>query len=297
MMERLERLGRRGLRFETALAAELGRRPRPLAVVAHMCPIYAVLAAPFARPLRVPILLWFTHWHATRTLRLAERVATAVVSVDRRSFPLVSGKVRAIGHGIDLSEFSCPDARGVHPDLRLVSLGRYSPAKGLPTMLRALRLALDRGLDARLEVFGPALNAAERDHRGELEQLVEELGLAKRVRLGHAVLRSEVPDLLARTDVLVNNMRAGAPDKAVYEAAAACVPVVASNPIFDELLDGLTVPLRFAREDPEELAGRLEALGALDPEARHALGRALRARVAERHSVESWADRLLETAR
>ncbi|HZB22531.1 MAG TPA: hypothetical protein VE444_01675, partial [Gaiellaceae bacterium] len=47
----------RGVRFTGALAAELGRE-RPLAVVAHMCPIYAVLAAPLARPLGVPVLLW-----------------------------------------------------------------------------------------------------------------------------------------------------------------------------------------------------------------------------------------------
>src|SRR5439155_249923 len=72
----------RGLRFEAALARELGRRPRPAAVVAHMCPIYAVLAAPLARPLGVPVLLWYAHWKATPTLRLAARVSSRLVSVD-----------------------------------------------------------------------------------------------------------------------------------------------------------------------------------------------------------------------
>ena len=70
-----------------------------------MCPIYAVLAAPLARPLGVRVLLWYTHWRASRLLALAERVATAVITVDRRSFPLDSGKVVAIGHGIDLTAF------------------------------------------------------------------------------------------------------------------------------------------------------------------------------------------------
>ena len=42
-------------------------------------------------------------------------------------------------------------------------------------------------------------------------------------------------------------MRAGAPDKVVYEAAAACLPVLASNPIFDELL---APEQRFTRWDP-----------------------------------------------
>ena len=105
----------RGARFEAALARELPGL-RGGAVVAHMCPIYAVLAAPLVRPLGVPLLLWFTHWRASRLLRAAERVSTAVISVDRRSFPLPSEKVRAIGHGIDLSEFSCAE-RNAEGDL------------------------------------------------------------------------------------------------------------------------------------------------------------------------------------
>ena len=54
----------RGARFEAALARELPGL-RGGAVVAHMCPIYAVLAAPLVRPLRIPLVLWFTHWRAS----------------------------------------------------------------------------------------------------------------------------------------------------------------------------------------------------------------------------------------
>jgi hypothetical protein len=96
----------RGLRFEAALVRELPGL-RGGAVVAHMCPIYAVLAAPLVRSLRIPLVLWFTHWRASRLLAAAERLSSAVTSVDERSFPLDSKKVRAIGHGIDLSEFTC----------------------------------------------------------------------------------------------------------------------------------------------------------------------------------------------
>jgi glycosyltransferase involved in cell wall biosynthesis len=281
----------RGARFQAALSAELTRRPRPAAVIAHMCPIYAVLAAPLARPLGVKVLLWFTHWQVSRTLRAAERVSNVVLTVDRRTFPLPSPKVRAIGHGIDLSEFSCADGGAPHSDLRAVALGRYSPAKGLDVVLRAVRLALDDGLDLRLETYGPALNPAERAHRGELERLVEELDLGKRVKLGHAVLRGEVPAVFARADVLVNNMRAGATDKVVYEACASCLPAVASNPAFDTLLPD---ELRFDRESPHELADRLLALAARPD--RNELGELLRGRVEESHSVESWAAAVVEAA-
>jgi len=286
---------RRGMRFQTLLAREI--LPRPVAVVAHMCPIYAVLAAPLARPLHVPLLLWYTHWARTRTLEAAERAATAVVSVDRRSFPIASDKVVPIGHGIDLDEFPCADRSNGTGDFRLAVLGRYSRAKGLETILRGTKLALDAGVDARLEVCGPALNAVEREHRAELEALVGELGLEKRVRLGHAVLRAEVPGVLARARALVNNMQAGAPDKVVYEAAASCLPVVVSNPVFDELTDGLDASLMFERDDPAGLADRIGTLAGMPAEARAAVGRALRERVAANHSVEHWADAILEVAR
>jgi glycosyltransferase involved in cell wall biosynthesis len=283
----------RGLRFEGALAAELS--PRASAVIAHMCPIYAVLAAPLVRSLRIRLLLWYTHWNTTPTLRLAERLATDVVSVDRRSFPLESAKVTATGHGIDLREFTCSTGPA-DADFPLVALGRYSPAKGLETIVRGIGLAAEAGLDARLVVHGPATSTEERAHRRAVERLVSELGLEARVRLGHAILRAELPALFATAGALVNNMRAGAPDKVVYEACASCLPVVVSNPVFDELVDDLEPQLRFPREDPAALADRLRALAATPPEQRAAIGRTLRDRVDERHSVDSWADRILEVA-
>jgi glycosyltransferase involved in cell wall biosynthesis len=276
----------RGARFQTALATELPGL-RGGAVVAHMCPIYAVLAAPLVRPLRIPLVLWYTHWRAGRLLRAAERAATAVTSVDRRSFPLRSRKVRAIGHGIDLAEFTCTNH---DPDgaLRLLALGRYSPAKGLREIVHAVAAT-----DARLTVHGPTLTPLEREHRGTLGELVDALGVGDRIRLEGPVQRARVPELFANADLLVNNMRAGAPDKVVYEAAASCLPVVASNPVFDELLEP---ELRFARDEPEELAARLRDFEARDPAARRELGRRLREHVAAHHSADSWADGILAAA-
>ena len=281
------RLGR-GLHFEAALTRELPGL-RGGAVIAHMCPIYAVLAAPLVRPLRVPLVLWFTHWRASRLLRAAERVSTAVVSVDERSFPLPSRKLHAIGHGIDLSEFPCVEPSSAE-ELRLVALGRYSPAKGLDVVLRAVASAGD---GVRLDVFGPTLTGEERAHRAELARLATELGLDGRVTLIDAVPRSEVPALFATHDALVNNMRAGAPDKVVYEAAASCLPVLASNPVFDSLLDS---EQRFQRGDPEDLAARIRGFAALPRGERSELGRTLRERVEAAHSVEPWAQGVLEAA-
>jgi glycosyltransferase involved in cell wall biosynthesis len=264
----------RAWRFEQELARALPAD----AVLAHMIPVYVLLAAPLVRPRRIPLLLWYTHWKASTTLRVAERLATAIVSVDRRSFPLDSTKVRPIGHGIDVSEFECFDRRGRN-GVRALVLGRYSPAKGIETILRGV--AQVEGVD--VEVRGTSLNGLEERHRRELERL----GMP----LGDAVPRALVPELFASADVLVNNMAAGAPDKVVYEAAAACLPVLASNPVFDELFDGYQ--LAFERESPESLAERLRWFSALSDDERAEIGQTLRARVAQRHSVDTWADGVL----
>jgi glycosyltransferase involved in cell wall biosynthesis len=267
----------RAWRFERELARSLPAD----AVVAHMIPLYVLLAAPLVRPRRIPLLLWYTHWKASAKLRAAERLATAIISVDRRSFPLQSAKVRPIGHGIDVSEFDCADRSG-RAGVRALVLGRYSPAKGIDTILRAAQQV--EGVD--VELHGAVLSGLEERHRQELEQL----GFP----LGDAVPRTQVPELFARADVLVNNMEAGAPDKVVYEAAAACLPVLASNPVFDELFSGY--PLAFERESAESLAERLRWFAALGDAERAEIGRTLRERVAQRHSVETWADGVLAAA-
>jgi glycosyltransferase involved in cell wall biosynthesis len=282
----------RGVRFASALSAELARS-RPLAVVAHMCPIYAVLAAPLARPLGVPVLLWYTHWHASPTLRAAARVSNRIVTVDRGSFPLDVGHVHPIGHGIDLSQFICEERPAADGRLRLLALGRYSPAKGLDTVLRGLRRAVDGGLDVSLLAHGPTLSQLETDHLAGLERLVADLRLRERVRLEGPVRREEVGSLLAAHDALVNNMRAGAPDKVVYEAAASCVPVLASNPVFAGFLPD---DLRFDRERPEELADVLARFAALGVRGRAEIGSALRERVARDHSVDHWAEAVVSVA-
>jgi glycosyltransferase involved in cell wall biosynthesis len=267
----------RAWRFERELARALPAD----AVVAHMIPAYVLLAAPLVRPRRIPLLLWYTHWKASAMLRAAERLATAIVSVDRRSFPLDSAKVRPIGHGIDVSEFACADRSGRN-GLRALVLGRYSPAKGIETILRAV----DQVEGAEVELHGAALNELERRHRSELEALGHPLG--------ESVPRAQVPELFARADVLVNNMQAGAPDKVVYEAAAACLPVLASNPVFDDLFAGY--PLLFERESPDSLAERLRWFATLEHTERAEIGRTLRERVARHHSVDTWADGILAAA-
>jgi glycosyltransferase involved in cell wall biosynthesis len=276
------RLGR-VLRLELELVRAV--RGQDVAVLAHMSPVYAILAAPVVRTRRAPLLLWFTHWRDSRMLRLAERVATGVVSVNRTSFPFASRKLVAVGHGIEVDDLSAPDEG--HDTLRVLAVGRTSPAKGLETIVDAVAELADPTIELR--IVGPSLTGAEVEHRDALR--------ARGARVDPPVARSEIAAVYASADVLVNNMRAGALDKVVYEAAAAGLAVLVASEGFDELVEGIDPPLRFKQDDATSLAARIAALAALPQEQLHAIGAELRSRVARDHSVERWAEAIAAAAR
>jgi glycosyltransferase involved in cell wall biosynthesis len=292
----------RGLRYLRALGPQLLRRDRPDAVIAHMCPIYLVLAAPLAKVVRVPLALWYTHWTVDRTLKLATRLADVGLSVDRRSYPLDDPKVLGIGHGIDVTQFAArnglPESNGT---LRLLALGRTSPSKGFATLLRACSRSRADGLDLQVEIHGASTTEEEQRHRRELEAMIAAEGLTGTVELGEPVPRPAVPELVRSVDAVVNTTRGqtsgGALDKVVYESAACAVPIFACNPYFDEFLGGLPVELHFGSEDDADLARVLRAFADAEPARREAAGRELRRRVETGHSVDSWADAVVATVR
>lgn len=285
----------RGLRFVRAVAASLlPRQQRPDAVVVHMVPLFVLLAAPLTKPLRVPVLLWYTHWNAGRSLRLATPLVDVVLSVSSGSFPLATSKLRATGHAIDVARFTPSEDAPTDGPLRLLALGRTARWKGYDTMLCALELATERGLDARLELRGPQLTEDEAAHRRELEAIVGASEVLRdRVRIEPPLARDEIPARLRVSDALLSATQPRSSetlDKVVYEAAACGVPVIASNSALDEFLTGLPVELRFRARDAESLAQTLLDFSAAGPEARREAGAELRRRVVAGHSVESWAD-------
>jgi glycosyltransferase involved in cell wall biosynthesis len=290
------RIGR-GIRYLRALTPLLASRRPPDALIAHMCPIYLVLAAPLAKLRRMPLILWYTHWAVHRTLRLAMALCDAALSVDLRSLTIASPKVKGIGHGIDVTQFaaraSAPDSGG---PLRLLSLGRTSPTKGFATLVRACGRLRRDGIEITCDMYGPSTTDEERRHRVELQKLIADDELGEAVTLHEPVPRGAVSDLVRSADVVVNT-HGGGLDKVVYESAACAVPVMACHPGFDEFLGGLPVELRFEAGNADDLARVIRAFADADAPRREQAGLELRRRVTEGHSVDTWADGVIATAR
>ena len=274
----------------------LARSQRIDALFAHMCPIYLNMAAPVLRAFNIPMMLWFAHPRNSASLASAERLSARVLTSFPGAYPRSSPKVEAIGQGIDVDRITpSPVPEGQAP-LRLLTLGRTSPAKGLPTVIRALARLGAAGVDSTLSIVGPSTTTEEQRHRDELLRLAKAVGVQERLDFRGGVARARLRDVLGEAHVVVSATAAGSGDKVVLEAMAAGRPVVASNPVFGPLLSGLPHVLSFREGDPDSLAETLAGLALSGVPALNTLGTELRCRVERSHSVEHWAGRVVEAA-
>ena len=122
-----------------------------------------------------------------------------------------------IHNAVDVS--AAPRSRHDRAVPRLIAVGRLKAPKDFLTLVRALATLPDRAFEALIVGDGP--------DREEVAAEIRRLGLEERVQL--AGERSDVPELLAGSDVFVLSSRSEGLPVSVLEAMAAELPVVASD--------------------------------------------------------------------
>jgi glycosyltransferase involved in cell wall biosynthesis len=285
----------RGIAYQRALW-RVARDLRPHAFLAHMCPIYLNLAAPLLKLMRIRALLWFAYPRVSPLLRGAEFFSDCVVTALPESYPRRRKNVFPIGHAIDVSKFKFVPPRTVNGPFKLLSIARTAPEKHHDTTLRAVASAINE-IELTLRIVGASTTEEERQHRHELRRMIRELDLETVASLEDPVPRSEIPGLIAESDCIISAAFAGGADKAVLEAMSVGRPTVVSNPAFDSLLNGLVPSLRFREADSRSLADRVEAIARTSDADRSSIGRSLSRRVRDQHSLDHWADKVMELAR
>jgi glycosyltransferase involved in cell wall biosynthesis len=203
--------------------------------------------------------------------------------------------VNVVPMGVDAAEFSRsqPYVPWTAPGaFRIFSCGRLNPSKGHDILLVAVRRMVDNGADVQLAIAGED-EAGGRGYRGELERLIDSLGLRDRVRLLGSVPGSLIRAELAGAHAFALASHAEPLGVAIMEAMSMGVPVVATaaGGVSELVLDGTGILVRAG--DPDALADALVRLMA-DPLLCAGLGSAGRDRVntlfGHRRSAEMLAE-------
>ena len=270
--------------------ARLCRQFRPDVLVAHgfsehLWGRYAGLLA------KVPHLVHVEHntrerynaWRLAQTRWLARRSARIVgcsegVRLRLLEMGMPADRTMAIPNGIRLEPFAGVAA---HPFAQrtpgIVMVARFSRQKDHATLLRAVALLRERGLQPPLLFAG----GGKALHRKPLQQLAADLGLAAQVQfLG---VHRDVPGLLLRHQLAVLSTHyEGMPLALIEGMAAGCAVIGSAVPGVREVIDDGVDGRLVAESDPVALADVLEQL-LRQPDTAARLAAAARATALERH--------------
>lgn len=163
-------------------------------------------------------------------------------------------------------------------DLFLLSIGRLTYQKGHEFLVQAMSQVVSRFPNAKAGICG------EGPLRSQLESQILESGLSNHVRLMGAW--DDVSPVLASADIFILPSRWEGLSRALMEAMAAGLPVIATQvdgikDLITNGVNGLLVP----SEDTQELEDSILQL-IEDPEMRKRIGTAGQAHVLKTHSVD-----------
>lgn len=189
--------------------------------------------------------------------------------------------------GVDTARWTPGDAGSAGTGLRLLTVARLAPDKGLGLLLEAVARVAGEGLDVTLEVVGDGPD------RVALEARSEDLGLGERVRFAGAIGRDRIQERYRAADAFCLSSFAEGVPVVLMEAMALERPVIAPRVMgIPELVeDGVSGSL-FAPGSVDGLAGAIRWLGEADRATRASLGTAGRERVRESYELADSARRL-----
>ncbi len=274
------------LNFHQTLA-KLTREEQIDGIFAHMFPQFAILAAPYAKRQRIPLVLWFAHRHVSLQLRIASIFADRILTTTSETCRLETEKVQPVGQGIDTDKFANRAAK-LPPANRLISVGRISPVKNIETMIEAIDILQSQHgcQNIHLTLVGEPANDSQIEYLNNLKKMVSKRKLDNHVQFYGRLDHRDIPEKLQSSAIFVSACNSGL-DKAILEAMAAERPVIVSNPAMQPILGDLAQYLMYEPGDAVGLAIRLLGIAKQTDAERQALGSAMRHIVLSSHNIHA----------
>jgi glycosyltransferase involved in cell wall biosynthesis len=266
--------------------------PQSCGVFAHMSPVFAIVAYPFALIWRKKLILWYLHRSLTLKLKLAAWMSDTVLTADKQSLTLKSSKIIEVGHGVDAHVLAVSRSWQNAGPLRLVAVGRLSPIKNFETFIRAVALVRKQGIDLQATIVGKPVMAADRDYAEGLQSLVHELGVQDSISFRGFVPHDQIRSVYEKADIVVGLTPPGGIDKVMLEGmAAGCLPVT-SNAVMKKYFTSFADTFTFKHGDPEDLAKSITFIAGLTPEIKQQASQAMVESVKTHHNLTTLAQRM-----
>ena len=179
-------------------------------------------------------LLWraYTTFEERTVQRMADRSLTfanggaLAAKHSRPNHPVIETRTTTI----DADDIYEREDACAGPRVRLLTVSRLDPRKGLRVLPEVVEHLVSRGCDAKLDIIGPSIGALGDAERGAIEVGARTCGVGDRVRLLGAVALDELIRRYREYDVFVLPTRPGEGiPRVLLEAMANGVPVVTSR--------------------------------------------------------------------
>jgi glycosyltransferase involved in cell wall biosynthesis len=168
---------------------------------------------------------WNVQWMADHSVAFANGAALAAKhSRERRAV------IQTQTTTIDAREIASREDTCVGPRIRLLTVSRIDPRKGLRILPEVVSLLTGRGLDVSLDIVGPAVGAPGEAEGAAIAASARALGVTDRVQLKGPVPLDALMPLYRQYDLFVLPTLPGEGiPRVLLEAMAAGVPVVATR--------------------------------------------------------------------
>jgi len=183
------------------------------AVFVHMNPEYVTLGGWFWFLKRKPLYLWYTHYTMHIHLFLTGILSKRMFAATKQSLPQYDNSKKKVitGHGIDIDFWDIKNLeKQEKKEKELLTVHRICRSKRLEIVIKALQF-LDK--DYTLTIYG---RDVQKDYYQELQDLVKDLALEKRVRFMGPVPMEELKDVYYKHRLMLN-MASETIDKTMLE--------------------------------------------------------------------------------
>ncbi|MBD3390070.1 glycosyltransferase [Candidatus Micrarchaeota archaeon] len=255
----------------------LGKKPDRVFV--HMCPEFVVAIGAICRAKGIPIIFWRASGWKSKTLDAALLFSSKILTSTPQGFPKETEKKKVLCQGIDNKKYK------PLKEAYLLDVARLSGVKHHDVIIKSVAKLKKEYPELELWVAG-GKTESEPKLKAELVELAEETGIGNSVKFLGSVPHSKMPNLYSNCIIFISASTTGSLDKTGLEAMASEKPVLVCNKAFSEVLEGYEERLFFRPGDVGDLAEKMDFL-LKGKQARKRIGKELRKRVDENHSLDS----------